>query len=148
MTDVLWLAALLLMPEDALADDLGDALSFIEETIGEPLPEPDCSLASPGTPDSFSQSGSLDQGEQHQLDAVPVQPGTQVRVMMTGSGDADLYVRFAGAPTRRRYDCRPYLETADEECLLTVPANASQLFVMVDGYTASSYELVANYVMP
>jgi len=123
------------------------AIDWIEETIGEPLLEPDCS-ASPGTPGSFSESGSLSQGEQHLLEPVAVQPGTQVRVTMTGSGDADLYVRFADAPTLRRYDCRPYLETADEECLLAVPANASQLFVMIEGYTQSSYELVASYVTP
>lgn len=123
------------------------AIDWIQETIGEPLPEPDCALAS-GTPGSFSESGSLSQGEQHQLDPVAVQPGTQVRVTMTGSGDADLYVRFAGAPTLGRYDCRPYLETADEECLLAVPANTSQLFVMIDGYMQSSYQVVARYVMP
>ena len=66
----------------------------------------------------------------------------------TGAGDADLYVRFAGAPTLTRYDCRPYLETADERCRLTVPAGASQLFVTIDGYTASSYDVVASYVAP
>jgi hypothetical protein len=124
------------------------AIDWIEETIGESLPEPDCSLASPGTPSSFSESGSLSQGEQHQLEPVAVQPGTQVRVTMTGSGDADLYVRFAAAPTLGRYDCRPYLESADEECLLAVPADASQMFVMIDGYMPSSYELEASYVMP
>jgi hypothetical protein len=129
---------------DAVAD-------WIEETIGEPLPEPDCvdgAQPPPGTPSSFSESGSLSEGEQHQLDPVDVQPGTSVSVTMTGAGDADLYVRFAGAPTLSRYDCRPYLETADERCRLTVPAGASQLFVMIDGYTASSYEVVASYVTP
>jgi hypothetical protein len=126
-------------------------VDWIEETIGEPLPEPDCAdgeEASPGAPSSFSDSGRLREGEQHHLDPVEVQPGTSVTVTMTGSGDADLYVRFAGAPTRRRYDCRPYLETADEECQLTVPDSASQLFVMIDGYTASSYEVEASYVAP
>jgi hypothetical protein len=126
-------------------------VDWIEETIGEPLPEPDCAEGdgpSPGTPSSFSDSGSLRQGEQHQLEPVDVQPGTPVTVTMTGAGDADLYVRFAGAPTLSRHDCRPYLETADEECQLTVPGGASQLFVMVDGYTASSYDVVASYVTP
>ena len=129
-------------------------IDWIEDTIGEPLPAPDCaddappSEASPGTPSSVSESGRLGQGEQHQLEALDVQPGTPVSVTMTGSGDADLYVRFGGAPTLSRYDCRPYLETADEECQLTVPAGASQLFVMVDGYTASQYDITASYVTP
>jgi hypothetical protein len=119
-------------------------VDWIEETIGEPLPEPDCV----GTPASFSDSGSLSEGERHQLGPVDVRPGTPVSVTMTGSGDADLYVRFGAAPTLRRYDCRPYLDTADEECQLSVPGGASRLFVMIDGYTASSYEVVANYVTP
>jgi hypothetical protein len=124
------------------------AIDWIEATIGETLPEPDCTLASPGAPGSYSQSGSLSQGEQHQLEAARVQPGTPLSVTMTGSGDADLYVRFAGAPTLSRYDCRPYLETAEEECVLTVPADASRLFVMIDGYTESSYQVTASYMTP
>lgn len=124
-------------------------VDWIEDTIGEELPEPDCTdAAQPLDTSSFSDSGSLQQGEQHQLAAVDVQPGTPVSVTLTGSGDADLYVRFDRPPTLRRYDCRPYLDTADEECRLTVPDDASQLFVMIDGYTASSYEVVANYVAP
>jgi hypothetical protein len=139
-------------------------VEWIEETIGELLPEPDCvDAAEPSeapasddgepsatlaTPSSFSESGSLHEGEQHRLEAVDVQPGTPVSVTMTGTGDADLYVRFAAAPTLSRYDCRPYLDTANEQCQLTVPAGASQLFVMIDGYTTSRYEVVASYVTP
>lgn len=127
-------------------------VDWIEDTIGESLAEPDCAAgggsSEPGTPSSFSASGSLGEGEQHQLGVVNVQPGTPVSVTMTGSGDADLYVRFAGAPSLTRYDCRPYLETANEHCQLNVPAGASRLFVMVDGYTASSYDVEASYVTP
>jgi hypothetical protein len=67
---------------------------------------------------------------------------------MTGTGDADLYVRFAAAPTLTAYDCRPYGETAAETCRLSVPASASQFFIMVNGYTASSYSITANYTAP
>jgi hypothetical protein len=124
-------------------------VDWIEDTMGASLPEPDCAAgAESGTPSSFRESGSLDEGEQHQLAALDVQPGTLASVTMTGSGDADLYVRFADAPTLSRFDCRPYLETADEECQLMVPASASQLFVMIDGYTASSYEVAGSFVAP
>lgn len=138
-------------------------VDWIETTIGEALTEPDCSDVSeralprdtvpldtmpPGTPRSFSDSGSLLEGEQHQLASLEVLPGSVVRVTMTGSGDPDLYVRFAGAPTLTRYDCRPYLDSAAEECELTVPAAATQLFLMIDGYTDSSYEVTASYTAP
>ena len=36
--------------------------------------------------------------------------------MMTGTGDADLYVRFGATPTASTYDCRPYLDGATEKC--------------------------------
>lgn len=127
-------------------------VDWIEGIIGEPLPEPDCSggsaPASPGTPSSLRASGRLRAGEQDRLAVVDVLPGTPVSVTMTGTGDADLYVRFAGEPSLSRYDCRPYLETADEECRLTVPASASRLFVMIDGYTASRYDVVVRHVAP
>jgi hypothetical protein len=67
---------------------------------------------------------------------------------MSGTGDADLYVRFAGAPTLSAYDCRPYAGTATEQCRLTVPASASQFFIMVNGYSASTYSISASYVAP
>jgi hypothetical protein len=128
-------------------------VDWIETTIGEPLVEPDCSEASErtvplGTPSAFNDSGDLLEGEQHRLPAFDVLPGTVVHVTMTGSGDADLYVSFTGAPTLSSYDCRPYLDSAEEECELTVPAAATQLFVMIDGYTDSSYEVTASYTAP
>jgi hypothetical protein len=67
---------------------------------------------------------------------------------MTGTGDPDLYVRFAGAPTLNAYDCRPYLASPSEQCRLTVPVSATQVFIMVSGYTASSYAITANFVSP
>jgi hypothetical protein len=77
-----------------------------------------------------------------------VKPGTQLTVTMTGTGDADLYVRFAGAPTLNSYDCRPYAETSAEQCRLTVPNGASQFYVMVNGYVASTYSVTATYTAP
>jgi len=70
-----------------------------------------------------------------------VQPGSQLRVTMTGTGDADLYVRFGSRPTLTSFDCRPYEGDASEECVLTVPATATTAFVDVRGYSASSYSL-------
>jgi hypothetical protein len=77
-----------------------------------------------------------------------VKPGSQLTITMTGTGDPDLYVRFAGAPTLNVYDCRPYRPSPSEQCRLTVPASASQFFMMVNGYTASSYAISASYVSP
>src|SRR5439155_18096855 len=70
-----------------------------------------------------------------------VQDGKTFSAAMTGTGDPDLYVKFGSAPTTSAYDCRPYVEGPGETCTLTVPAGATQAFVAVNGYSASTYSL-------
>lgn len=72
-----------------------------------------------------------------------VTAGTKVKVVMTGTNDADLYVKFGAQPTASAYDCRPYGGTSAENCELTAPAGATQVFVSVNGYAdSSSFSLV------
>lgn len=75
-----------------------------------------------------------------------VQPGTVFRATMTGSGDADLYVRFGTAPTASVYDCRPYLGDSNEECRLTSPSTPSSAYITVVGYAAATYALQVEFV--
>src|SRR3569623_902089 len=56
---------------------------------------------------------------------------------LTGSGDADLYVRIGNAPTTTAYDCRPYKNGANESCSVTL-AQPAKIDVMVRGYAATS----------
>ena len=56
---------------------------------------------------------------------------------LSGTGDADLYVRKTLAPTTATYDCRPYLTGSDESCTLTLDA-PTVVHVMVRGGAASS----------
>jgi hypothetical protein len=58
-------------------------------------------------------------------------------VKLSGTGDADLYVKKGAAPTTSSYDCRPYGGTADEECKVTLKAG-EKVFWMVVGYSATS----------
>ncbi|MGQ0506076.1 MAG: M57 family metalloprotease [Myxococcaceae bacterium] len=74
-----------------------------------------------------------------------VVPGSDFDVELTGSGDADLYVRFGSAPTATAYACRPYLDGSDESCALTVPPTANTAYVTVVGYTASTFKLKVQY---
>jgi hypothetical protein len=58
---------------------------------------------------------------------------------MTGTGDADLYVRKGDAPNESSHDCRPYLNGTDETCTTT---GSASFYVAVYGYsTSSDYEL-------
>ena len=54
-------------------------------------------------------------------------------VVMSGTNDADLYVRRNAPPTIKDYDCRPFTTGTDEQCEVTLSA-PGKLYVMVRGY--------------
>jgi serine protease len=63
----------------------------------------------------------------------------------SGTGDADLYVKYGSAPTLSSYDCRPYLNGNNETCNIS-NIQAGTYYVMVQAYTAfSGVSLVGNY---
>ncbi|WP_317933102.1 S8 family peptidase [Halioxenophilus sp. WMMB6] len=75
---------------------------------------------------------------------VPAGTSTLTASISGGSGDADLYVRYDAAPSRRRYDCRPYLNGNDESCTISNPA-AGTWYISIYGYRAySGVTLVAE----
>ncbi len=53
------------------------------------------------------------------------------------SGDADLYVRQAAAPTQQDFECRPYQSGSNERCQVT-PTTDTMVHIMVRGYSAFS----------
>lgn len=63
-------------------------------------------------------------------------------VVMTGTGDADLYVRTGSQPTEAAYDCRPYGGDSNESC---TPTGAGPFYVSVHGYSASNVKLTIRY---
>ena len=81
-----------------------------------------------------------------------IAPGTIFEAKMLGEtnpGDPDLYVSFGQPPDPTgRYDCRPYLSGADESCSLDVPANRSEAYVLVHGYSAGNYNLSIVHTPP
>ncbi|MCA9545030.1 MAG: PPC domain-containing protein, partial [Myxococcales bacterium] len=99
----------------------------------------------PGAPDEpvdvqpwagVSLEGELARGAQQRHETAVVPAGTYT-FEMTGTGDADLYVRVGLAPTATEYDCRPYKGGSVEACTVELPA-PSTLHVMVEGYAAQS----------
>jgi len=89
-----------------------------------------------------TESGALDSKEWKHFGPYVVAEGA-ISVKMTGTGDADLYVRNGAAPTGSNYDCRPYDAGSTEECEAEGPGS---FFVGVHGYKASTYELKVEYV--
>ncbi|NUO48234.1 MAG: hypothetical protein HOV80_05175, partial [Polyangiaceae bacterium] len=57
-------------------------------------------------------------------------------------GDADIYVRFGQKPTTDSYDFRPWLDGSNEEVRFTLE-QATQVFVMVQGYESAAQESAA-----
>ena len=86
--------------------------------------------------EGIDMSGPVMRGEEVRVETPRLAPGPYV-FEMTGSGDADLYVRVGEAPTTERYDCRPYRPDSNETCRVELPADAV-VHVMVRGYSASS----------
>jgi len=67
----------------------------------------------------------------------------ELTAVMTGTGDADLYVRAGAAPTSTAYDCRPYASSTNERCSVA----GTQVWVRVHGYEArSDYTLEITYL--
>jgi len=83
----------------------------------------------------FEESGALARGEEKAY-SYDVVPGTY-QIVLSGDGDADLYVKKNAAAAVRVYDCRPYKNGSAETCSATFE-EAGKLHVMVRGYGASS----------
>ena len=60
------------------------------------------------------------------------------RVEMTGTNDADLYVREGAQPTTSTYDARPYTGSSNESIAIEV---AGSYYVSVRGYSAATFAI-------
>ncbi len=108
-------------PADGGSDDPGD----------DPGDEPET-----GTAD---ESGTVAQGEWNHFGPYNVADTRYLKAVLSGNGDADLYVRIGAQPTLDDYDCRPYQNGSDETCQVDGPG---QIYVSVNGYdTSSDYQL-------
>ena len=99
---------------------------------------------SSGTQKTVNESGTVAKGAWKQYGPFQVAAGATLKAVMTGDGDADLYVRKGAAPTASSYDCRPYKGSSAEECSVVGPG---AIYVGVNGYAASSnFQLQITYV--
>lgn len=89
-------------------------------------------------------SGSLSKGQTKTYGPYKVAAGGSFKAAMTGSGDTDLYVRKTSAPTTSSYDCKSDGSTSTENCTISMTANGD-VYVLLNGYTASSYSLTMTY---
>ncbi|MBN9683684.1 MULTISPECIES: M4 family metallopeptidase [unclassified Corallococcus] len=81
-------------------------------------------------------SGSASSQKYYCFD-VPANTPSTVSIS-SGTGDVDLYTRFAMAPTTQIYDCRPYLSGNNETCNLVARPTAGRQYILLRGYSAYS----------
>lgn len=89
-------------------------------------------------------SGSLSTGQTRQFGPFKVAAGGTLKASTTGTGDTDLYVRKTYAATTSSYTCKSDGATSTESCTVSMSANGD-VYVMLKGYTASTYNLTVTY---
>ncbi len=144
-----WSLTLTSLDKDGAACVYGAAPGFAPNTAScltpAPPPPPTCVRR---TRTYHCQRVAADQDKNYRV--FSVSPGSRFDVKMTGAGpspgDPDVYVRFGARPDRAAgsYACRPYLVGANETCSLDAPQGMTKAYVMVHGYEAGSYDLVAT----
>lgn len=80
----------------------------------------------------MSDGGKLATGDEKRHATAKLGAG-RYRFALSGTGDADLYVRVGDAPSQDLWDCRPYLGTSNETCEVEL-ASATTIHVLVDAY--------------
>ncbi len=89
-------------------------------------------------------SGSFTVGQTRQFGPFAVGAGGSFKAETTGTGDVDLYARKTSAPTTTTYTCKSDGSTATESCSF-VMTTAGNAYVLLKGYTASTYNLKVTY---
>jgi hypothetical protein len=107
----------------------------------------DASIADEGTGTTTTktvrETGTVAKADFKVFGPFKVAVGTTLNATMTGTGDADLYVKKGTAPNLSTYDCRPYKNGSAESCAVAGPGD---VFVAVNGYAAtSSFDLTIVY---
>nr|QAB01365.1 metalloprotease J2 [Pseudoalteromonas sp.] len=110
----------------------------------------DCATPQPPTDDEVLTNGVTRTGisgaEKEQLFFTLEVPDGATNLQfntMGGSGDADLYVKFASRPSLNNYDCNSTTSTSTESCNIS-NAQAGTYYVMVEAWSAISGVLLTG----
>lgn len=99
-----------------------------------------------GSPESIAA------GEWRRYGPFSISEFRKLVVTLSGTMDADLYVRKDDAPDAANYDCRPHLPTSNEQCVMAPPVADPQhpqtgrgtYYVGVRGNASGSFQLTVS----
>ncbi|MBI2378285.1 MAG: PPC domain-containing protein [Deltaproteobacteria bacterium] len=91
-------------------------------------------------PVNVKKTGTLAKNEMQKLETIEVKKDGVLKFKMSGTGDADLYVKKNGEVSKSTWDVRPYADGSAESAELPVK-KGDKVNVMVHGYSASTYDL-------
>ncbi len=85
-----------------------------------------------------SYSDTVEEDEWHHYGPFSLHEGQSLLATLSGTNDADLYVRTGDQPTLDDYDCRPWASDSYETCELSSP---DPIYIAVHGFQESRYTL-------
>ncbi|RYZ15886.1 MAG: peptidase, partial [Myxococcaceae bacterium] len=104
--------------------------------VGVPVPPPVTTPVEKGT--TVTPINGSSGSKQYFSITIPEGATDVTFTMAGGTGDADLYVRRANAPTDSLYDCRPYKSGNAETCTFATSGTEAIWYVMIKGFTTYS----------
>ncbi len=111
----------------------------------DPCEEDEDGTKDPKPWDGIDEEDSIAKDAEKRFETPELQPGTYL-FSMSGTNDADLYVRTGSAPTESNFDCRPFQGSTTESCTVDLVA-PSIIHVMVRGWAPSSdFRLVGQEI--
>ena len=84
----------------------------------------------------LTRAGTVTRNQENRVSTPLLAPGTYL-FELSGTSDADLYVRVGQEPTTSLFDCRPFKAGSSEVCEVSLSTDAV-IHVMVRGWAASS----------
>jgi leucyl aminopeptidase len=99
----------------------------------------------PGPADKVENfSGKLTVGQKQSYGPFKVGAGSDFTAVLSGTGDADLYLRKGSAPSTSVFDCKSDGVNSTESCVLNISSNGD-VYLLLNGYAAANYTLKVTY---
>ncbi len=158
------------LPDDQLADQASRLLGFHKDapstvcaechapnlaTLEDwkdktKLAEANCLSPTEGQAQATTYDASLTQGQLVSYGPYEVAAGGSIEVKMTGTGDADLYVKRGEPASDQIYDCRPFSGNSNESCTPAQfnAAGPATFYVAVKGFKPAEIHVDVKWTAP